>query len=147
MAETLVENRICDDCGADVRPGALFCYSCGGSVSTKNVDDNNQNEGVSEAWFRENISGENGNNNKTAAIIVKTPSDKIAEIGNRKSGNQEQTKLKSAASLRRKAKTLPKKDVEIVWEEHEAPNIWFILVALLLTAFAGGIVYLAMYLK
>ena len=33
MAKTLVEKEICDACGADVRPGSLFCYNCGGAVA------------------------------------------------------------------------------------------------------------------
>lgn len=151
MAETLAENRICEDCGADVRPEALFCYSCGASVSPKNLDgnnnNNNKNENVSEIRLRENIDGGNGNKNKTAAIIVETPAHTIRENAAGKFDSQEQTKLKSAASLRRKAKTLPKKDIEVVWQEHDAPNVWFILIALFLTAFTAGLVYLAMYLK
>lgn len=62
----------------------------------------------------------------------------------------EEAKLKSAASLRRKAKPgLQKRKVEqIVWTGHEnAPNAWFIVVALVLTLFATGVFWLAMNLK
>ena len=33
MAETKVETQICKVCDADIRNGALFCYSCGRSVA------------------------------------------------------------------------------------------------------------------
>ena len=61
----------------------------------------------------------------------------------------EEAKLKSAASLRRKAKTFQKKKVEeIAWTGHEnAPNGWFILVAVVLTLFAVAVFWAAMSLK
>ena len=61
---------------------------------------------------------------------------------------REDAKLKSAANLRRRAKTFQKKTVEVVWEEPEtAPNKWFPIVAILLILLVVGIFYLAMYLK
>ena len=50
--------------------------------------------------------------------------------------------------MRRKSKIYQSKKIEVVWEEHDnAPNGWFILVALLLTLIAAGISYLAIYLN
>ena len=74
----------------------------------------------------------------------------IRESGIRdvKPGISEQAKLKSAASLRRKAKSFQKREVEIIWEEPQnASGGRLILIALLLTAFAVAVVVLAMYLK
>jgi zinc-ribbon domain len=31
-ANTISETTACPKCGADVRPGSLFCYNCGGRV-------------------------------------------------------------------------------------------------------------------
>jgi ribosomal protein L40E len=61
---------------------------------------------------------------------------------------QDQARLKSAAAMRQKAKSNQKKVVEYVWEEPEnAPNIWFLLVSLLLALFAGGLLLGMLYLK
>lgn len=58
------------------------------------------------------------------------------------------TRLRSAASLRKKGKPARLKMVEIVWEEKEqSPNIWFMVMALLFGLFAAVLVYLALYLK
>lgn len=61
----------------------------------------------------------------------------------------EKTKLKSAAEMRRKTRTLQKNRVEeVVWEEHEnAPNGWFIIVALILILIAAGLFFVAVYMK
>ncbi len=66
MAEILVEKRFCEVCGVDIRPGSLFCYNCGGSVTLKKVIENdNKNSNVIKAWFREDTAtdGENHDNN------------------------------------------------------------------------------------
>jgi hypothetical protein len=65
-----------------------------------------------------------------------------------KASIKEDAKLKSAANLRRKAKSFQRKTVEVVWEEPEdAPNKWFPIVAILLILLVVAIFYLAMYLK
>ncbi len=53
MAETTVENRICISCGVEARPGALFCYNCGGAVSQET--ENGGEESTSDVWFQEDI--------------------------------------------------------------------------------------------
>ncbi|CAN5446554.1 hypothetical protein BH20ACI1_BH20ACI1_22690 [soil metagenome] len=146
MAQIIVENQICKACGTDVRKGALFCYHCGGSVAPeiaapkadKVVDEN-------QVLAKEN-NAENGNklNNKQ-----EDESASIKEITEKpipKPEIQPEKNLKSAASLRKKSKIVPKKKVEIIWEEHEnAPNVWFVLAAILLTIFAIGVMWMALY--
>ncbi|HSK70910.1 MAG TPA: zinc ribbon domain-containing protein [Pyrinomonadaceae bacterium] len=139
MAEVIVENRICNNCEADVRKGALFCYNCGSSVAPElplPVEKNGN-----DVLFRTDDSVEEN----PAPITTKTNNfDKPIE----KPAVLEEPKLKSAASLRKRPKSVQKKRVEIVWEEPEsAPNAWFVLVGILLTLFAVGIWLLAMYLK
>jgi hypothetical protein len=149
MAETLVENRTCSACGANVRSGALFCYNCGGSVAPAiPVAENHKPAEV--VLFRdekivEETPKEENNIPVSEPEILETPVEKPIE----KPNIHEDAKLKSAASLRKKAKTFQKPKVEeILWTGHEnAPNGWFILVALILTLFAVGIFYLAMSLK
>jgi hypothetical protein len=50
--------------------------------------------------------------------------------------------------MRKKSKSIQPKKVEVVWEEHEdAPNIWFILVAIFLTIVAVVILFLALRMR
>lgn len=151
MAETIVENQICNACGTDVRKGALFCYHCGGSV-TPNIFSPKVNNVVDENQVS---AGENNTENgkkisrtelksklKNETVFV----EEIADKSMSKPEIQPETKLKSAASLRKKSKPFQKKKVEIIWEEYEnAPNMWFVLAAVLLTIFAVGIMWLALY--
>jgi hypothetical protein len=155
MAETLVENQVCNACGVDVRENALFCYNCGSSVVLETVvTEINKKDAISHSWLRENIV-ENGNNKDKSVL----PEEKLEKEENSiirgkaekpipKPSRQENAKLKSAANLRRKPKTFKRQKVEIVWEEYEAaPHTLFILAAIILTLFSIGILILAMYLK
>jgi len=145
MAETLVENRTCSACGVDVRTGALFCYNCGGSVAPElpvaenHLPDGDFRESITEEISREEI----------LEPIENIPAAETADKPIEKPEIQEEARLKSAASLRRKAKIFQRRKVEeIAWTGHEnAPNAWFILVALVLTIFAVVIFWLAMRLK
>ncbi len=146
MAETTVENLICQACGADVRPSALFCYHCGGSVAAEVVVALEDKKAVGNAQFREVVSEEK--NGDKSERIKKTIVEKIEDRPILKPNLPEEPKLKSAATMRRKSKSFQPKRVEIIWEEHEnAPNGWFIAAAIFLTLFAAGILYLAMLLK
>ena len=72
---------------------------------------------------------------------------KSAEVEQSKSGAAKNANLRSAASLRKRG-NIKTKEVKITWEEYEnAPNALFIAIALLLTLFAVGIYFVAMYLK
>jgi hypothetical protein len=165
MAETLVEKKICEACGADVRHGSLFCYNCGGAVSL-DLPESAKKKEVSDAWFQSDLS--ETNNLKTTPLKKETvekaentpiakPIDKptvgelLEGLGDKpieKPNIAEEAKLKSAANMRRKAKTFQRKSVEVVWEEPEsAPNKWFPIVAIILILLVIGIFYLAIYLK
>ena len=172
MAKTLVEKKICDACGADVRPGSLFCYNCGGAVSEKMpaADQSLKNDNhhqfqpeLAEAsdlkttqLKRETV--EEFENPPVAKpigkplgsdLFEKAEAERQAELEAlaEKPTIQEKAKLKSAAHMRRKAKSFQRK-VEVVWEEPEnAPNKWFPIVAVVLILVVVGIYYLAMYLK
>ena len=151
MAEIIVENQICNACGVDIRKGALFCYNCGGSV-TPEIASPKVNKVVDENQVSARVNNtENGKkvNRTELKSELKNESVSVEEIANESMSKPEiqpETKLKSAASLRKKSKTVQKKQVEIIWEEHEnAPNIWFILAAILLALFAFGILWLALY--
>ncbi len=142
MAETLVKNKVCSACGVDVRQGSLFCYNCGSSVTA----DSAASEKIAEKTITENILFPDDIADDKKLTVVKE--DKTGTQNNGKITAGEKPKLKSAASMRRKPKTIQRKRVEVVWEEPEsASNFWFILVALLLTLFAAGLWIAASYLK
>jgi predicted nucleic acid-binding Zn ribbon protein len=147
MAQTSVENKICNACGSEVRPHALFCYNCGGAITAEkslssengsSIDTQSQrveDETIVELAEEKQTVGEE--------IHVRKKSEKLE-----KPDAHDKTKLESAAALRRKSKSLQSKTVEVIWEEHEdAPNAWFISVAVALTILAAAILFLAMYLK
>jgi uncharacterized Zn finger protein (UPF0148 family) len=154
MAETITENQVCNACGADVRKGSLFCYNCGGRlVSEIAVIKNDKNEAIADIQSQENVSDSNGDNFKQSGLDTKQG---IREIFNKvpiakpieKSNLSKETKLESAAAIRKKSKSIQPKKVEVIWEEHEnAPNIWFILVAIFLTIVAAVILFLAIRMK
>ena len=166
MAKTIVENKVCEACGADVRPGSVFCYNCGGAVSDESPvpPPENDNDKISNAWRQGDLT--KSNDLKTTRLEkVETADDKpVAKPQNEisaefasekieakpleKSSVKEEAKLKSAANMRRKAKTFQKKTVEVVWEEPEnSAGAWFFIGALILIGIVAAIFVLAMYLK
>ena len=169
MAKTLVEKKICDACGADVRPGSLFCYNCGGAVAEvlpEPATNNNNSRDDGGARFQSDLAENSdlkttqlkketveGFDSESIAKPIGKPTgdelfEKTAAQPLEKSPIREDAKLKSAANLRRKTKSFQRKTVEVVWEEPEnAPNKWFPIVAVVLILFVVAIFYLAMYLK
>ncbi|MDQ3322139.1 MAG: zinc ribbon domain-containing protein [Acidobacteriota bacterium] len=152
MAQTFVENKTCGVCGADVRPNALFCYNCGGAVAVETKPEKKP----PEKRFAPEVKKEEIKKEPEQTVVIEesklTPIVEDAGIKESKNSKNLETKpkpeLKSAASLRRKSKSLERKTVEVVWEEHEnAPNVWFISVTVGLTIVAAVILFLAMYLK
>ena len=153
MAEIVVENQICETCGADVRPQALFCYNCGGAVAEQmeETENKNGNNKTSDDWRQNNFEEEFAEKTQIADPDSKVREIEAAEnavIKDKKPDVFGEAKLKSAASMRRKAKSFQRKEVEIIWEEPEnVSGIRLILIALLLTAFAAAVVVFAIFLK
>jgi hypothetical protein len=154
MAETITENQVCNACGADVRESALFCYYCGGNLASEiAVAKNDKVEAVVDVQSQESNSDGNGNNSRQSSVETK---QEIRDIFNEipiakpieKSNFNKETKLESAAAIRKKTKSIQPKKVEVIWEEHEnAPNVWFILVAIFLTVVAAVILFLAIRMR
>lgn len=148
MAEITVEKKMCAACGAEVRPGALFCYSCGGAISVSPEKPFNQNGKGAENSARKSASVNQFKEKNDDATTRLERRETPVEAKIEKSPLTPETKLKSAAAMRRKPKTFQKKEVEIVWEEPQSPSsILLILTALLLAVFAAVVVILAMTLK
>jgi hypothetical protein len=152
MAETTVENQVCNDCGADVRPNALFCYNCGAAVPAESFSHDK-----ADKTLRKTIVKEKKSKSKTEHNLISQPeqfesgSENSSTTGvteKSKTNGKEDVKLESAAALRNKARKLEPKMVEIIWEEHKnAPNVWFIAAAVLLLIFTIVIYFIAMTLK
>lgn len=120
MTETFVENIVCMACGTEVRPEALFCYHCGGPVAE--LDQKNKNNHHEKTGFTGNVRN-----------IKKS---------------EDTGKLRSASSLRNRARNLEPQKVEIIWEPHQdAPNMWFVAITLILTCLAVLIYLAAIYLR
>lgn len=154
--EVFVENQVCKNCGADVRPHALFCYSCGSSVASdsavkQNGNNNRAKIGSDKQEFAEKpiakpvLEDAAKPSDKPFKDLSKTEIER-AEIENKKLTVEKETVLKTAASVRRQAKP-PRKKVEYVWEQpRESVNIWFVAAAIILTLFAVAALLAMLYL-
>ncbi len=156
MAELIVENQICKTCGTDVRPQALFCYNCGGAVgfqpdSNENTNGNKKSGVLPKSNHKEEVRDETAN--KTAVFEAER---EVAQLQvkeetikkDKKPDVFEEAKLKSAASLRRKAKSVQPKKIEVVWEEPEnVSGVRLTLIVILLTTFAAAVVFFAISMK
>lgn len=150
MAETQVEKKICESCGAEIRPGSTFCYNCGGAVSP-DLPLSENNSYKTTRLEKEKLAGlaDRPIEKPTVAELLEKIEERPIEKPREETVPiRDDAKMKSAANLRRKAKSFQKKPVEVVWEEPEnAPNKWFPIVAIVLVLFVLGIFYLAMVLK
>lgn len=150
MAEILVEKQNCPSCGVAVRPGALFCYNCGGAISgmPNKIESKNGNSANGEFAKQKNTTQTQLKDKKDKKIEVSAQNEmREMEIKGEREIPKE-ANLKSAAAMRRKPKTIQKKEVEIVWEKQENPSsIVLVLTALLLASFAAAVIILAMTLK
>lgn len=153
MAEITVEKKICPTCGVDVRPQALFCYNCGGAVKKVNsVPEKKNGAGkITDAPVVEQVDKNFVEQRKIVETTVEnqTKETELKERASAKSSNiQEEAKLKSAAAMRRKAKSFQKQEIEVVWEEPENDSgVKLLLVGALLTIFAAVVVLWALIMK
>jgi ribosomal protein L40E len=146
MAETLVKEKVCRACGADVRPQALFCYNCGSAVAPNAPLVENNNKKVESDWFQDKPVEEEFETEDEIIADKEPDVDEIAE--DEKAEKRDLSKMDSAAQLRRRGKSIQKKRVEVVWEEHDnAPNGWFIFFAVVLTILAVVIWIISTYLE
>lgn len=143
MTEKAVEKTICRACGADVRPGALFCYACGAAVAPAIALEANDN-GASRAPARNQPDKPEPLapklNSKTRKVKKKIAADVAIRKPEGILPDEVQSKPKAElkpAAPRRESRAAQKKTVKVVWEEAEGDaNVWFIIVALVLVAFA-----------
>jgi hypothetical protein len=163
MAEKLEENQFCENCGADVRLNALFCYNCGSQVATdEEVAAENQNgDNVSRAWFKETIAERNVpetspvKKKKKPSITrdkdpeaIPKPIEKLTNSNLNRGIKPKPKPLPTAASIRNKTNPFLRKKFEVTWEKPEnAPNIWFLIVSVILIGFALLILFAMLYIR
>lgn len=173
MADTLVEKNTCKECGADVRPETAFCYNCGKPV-TQMMDA--QAEDASDVWFAETLAfdtpiAEPEGSDEIETVVgkpeVKTEvaavdpnaetrvfdepveeAPEVPELDPLHHSLPTESALRSAASIRKKPKSFNRREVEVVWEEHQNPPVAkLILVTLGLVLFTVIVFLLAMQMK
>ena len=121
MAEIVAESLICNACGADIRDESQFCYNCGETI-TDLTDRRLQH---------------------SAPELVR-PTENGSEL---QAVKTEPEKLRSAASLRKRQKIFNLSPAEYSWEKRTGPSPVFVIAAILLTIFAGVLLFLALYLR
>ncbi len=155
MAKSVAEKPVCEACGADVRAGSLFCYNCGGPVTAeakRAKKKKTAKAAVSDAWFNDELSGTGRRDTNKLTPPEPEPSSEPEPTQTDKPipkpGIYEEAKLRTAASMRRKGKSIERKSVEVVWEAPEVmPGARFILAALSLTLVVVLIYFAAAYFK
>jgi uncharacterized Zn finger protein (UPF0148 family) len=116
MAEAVADKEVCQKCGAEVREGTVFCFACGGRVSTE------------EAPQKTNGSVTELNVESKAALD---------DLANKLKGDAEapENKFAKAAEERKKARVTQRKAREFVWEPRDdAPIGLLIAVGIILIA-------------
>ncbi|HEX3102025.1 MAG TPA: zinc-ribbon domain-containing protein [Pyrinomonadaceae bacterium] len=124
MPETITEKATCSKCGADVRDGTTFCYSCGNRVAESLSPD------------AEDISG-------NVTIPIPAPNSTIDTL---KAGEEDSDKLARAAEQRRKSRVGLRKPKEYTWEPTDDPR-FILLATLVIFIIALGVVFVTVFWK
>jgi predicted amidophosphoribosyltransferase len=150
MAETTLENAVCDNCGADVRENTLFCYKCGSRLSeegeasphvTADTDD------IEVELSPHDSDSGNGLEREPVSDETRAALDDLAQKF-KDDDAVEADKLAAAAAERKKARVRPHKKREAVWEPVEhGPDRLFVLITLLICVISAAIVFLTVYWK
>ena len=131
MAEKKLENQVCGNCGASERKNSQFCYNCGFAVGAEAENASKVTSSLDEK-----------------ALPIEKPSIPLTVGENLELLSKTEAKMPSAAELRQKNKLERKKSVEITWEDPEdAPNVWFVVAAFILTLFAVCILFAMLYIR
>jgi hypothetical protein len=136
MAETALEKATCVFCGAVAREDTAFCYNCGKPIDS-------ERDGI--------LNGASKNGSLPEETPIQKPgSDLTKDLETVSEGEQlsSQDPLAVAAAKRKRARLSQRKPKQVVWiSTEESSNLVYILVTLLITAIAAGVVLIAVYLK
>lgn len=134
MAKTAVKEAICRHCGAEIRDGALFCYGCGKAIPGRAAV-----EGEKKTHEPETIIN---------SLPAETASEAPAALQMAEPAYGETNgSLRSAASMRRRPKSVRKTDVEVTWVATQRPPTLFYIVSLVVGLSAVALIALALYLR
>jgi cobalamin biosynthesis Mg chelatase CobN len=180
MADIFLKDELCDNCGAEKRLNAVFCYNCGSQVGEDEFAE--AESSVSNAWFKDSITDVKATEasivvpeilpKKAPAKVKVKETNKLKEaikvelektaVEEKKSADSKITdskiidktkkedlpKLETAATLRQKSKYAPKKTVEVVWEAPKStPNVWFLIVSIILASLAVAALFAMLYIR
>jgi hypothetical protein len=143
MAETIIEQAACENCGADVRDNTLFCYKCGSRVVAEP-----ESEADATPEEPQHITGEtNGSAEPEISDETRSALDDLAE--KLKGDDAENADLLAQASAERKKKRSSlRKKREMVWQAaDDGSNLIFILATLFIVLVTAAIVFLLVVWK
>lgn len=148
-----MEKGICGSCGTRVRSGSAFCFSCGEAVAAEPPP-----PAIVKPDPRE-LTGRRSENElphepepppvspplERLEHLSAPPGENVAEKPAGGPGNTQS--LKTAAAVRRQARTRVKKPAEVEWIERPPSIAGFLITAIVMAAIAAGLVAAAFYLR
>ena len=144
MPETVTESLICNVCDTEIRDGSVFCYNCGETVSDTQIEEDIVPE-INDVPVSDSELKEAAIDNDMRAAFEEA--DEIERDTEELSVKAKPDKLRSAASLRKRARAYKRRPAEFVWDKRSGPSQAFIVVTLVLTIFTGVLLFLAFILK
>jgi uncharacterized Zn finger protein (UPF0148 family) len=143
MAETTLENAICESCGVDVRDGTQFCYNCGTPVTEVEPIPRPESAESVDAPIEANGTAPVTDRRDEASAELDELSEKVKD-----DDADEADKLAAAAAERKKARVRPRKKRSITWQPVEdGPGLVFIAGTLLIVVLTAVVVLLTVYWK
>jgi hypothetical protein len=150
MAEVLVEKGICEACGAGIREGSAFCFSCGESVIV---------EPPPPAILKPDPRTLNGGDARAARTVefsepepppVMVPTERLEHVSavpNKTQSPEPAKDLRTAAAVRREAGPRKVKTVEVEWVERPPSILRFLIVSFIFALLTAGLIVAAYYLR
>ncbi len=150
MAEVLVGKDVCEACGAGVREGSAFCFSCGESIAV---------EPLPPAIVKPDPRTLNGGDPRNAKTIefsepepppVMVPTERLEHIStvpDRAEPPKTAKDLRTAAAVRRQAGPRKVKKVEVEWVERHPSILRFLITSVVFALLAAGLIVASYYLR
>lgn len=124
MTETHKDEKVCGSCGAEIRSGSAFCYSCGKVIAGDPAEE--VNEPASPV---------------TAKLTAPPSAAKAAKA------DEPPQKMPTAASMRKRTKRTEKPVKPIVWRERDDLSPGFLIGVAVLAVVSALLLAAAYYLR
>ena len=111
MPETVTESLICNVCDTEIRDGSVFCYNCGETVSDTQIEEDIVPE-INDVPVSDSELKEAAIDNDMRAAFEEA--DEIERDTEELSVKAKPDKLRSAASLRKRARAYKRRPAEFV---------------------------------